>query len=175
MKRLVNILLSCAVLWVSVGTALAQRNPRGAAKLSLGGNEVGVEYGRPSLKGRTAQQLLAGLKPGGFWRLGADTSTTFSTATNLAFNGSVSVPKGKYSLWAQKQTDGGWKLVFNTQTGQWGTEHDAAKDLVATPLSQGKATQAAEMVTINLAEADGGGVLTILWGDLSLSAKFQAK
>ncbi len=179
MKRMKNVFLCCAVLLVMAGTALAQRNPRGKAELALSGNDISVEYGRPGLSGRSAQELLAGLKAGSFWRIGADTSTTFSTAADLSFSngaaGGVSVPKGSYSLWAQKQADGSWKLVFNKQTGQWGTAHDAAQDLYAAPLSQGKASGPAERVTVALAEADGGGVLNIHWGDLNLSAKFKLK
>ncbi len=179
MKRMANAFLCCAVLLAVAGTTLAQRNPRGKAELALKGNEISVEYGRPGLNGRTAQQLLAGLKAGGFWRLGADTSTTFSTAADLSFAngaaGGVWVPKGSYSLWAQKQADGSWMLVFNKQTGQWGTQHDAAQDLYSAPLSQRKASELAERVTVALAEADGGGVLNIHWGDLNLSAKFKLK
>ena len=66
-------------------------------------------------------------------------------------------------------------LVFNKQTGQWGTQHDAAQDLYSAPLSRGKASDSAERVTVGLAKADGGGVLNIHWGDLKLSAKFKLK
>ena len=179
MKRMTNAFLCCVILLAFGTTALAQRNPRGKAELCFHGNEITVEYGRPELNGRTAEQLLARLKAGGFWRLGADTSTTFTTAVDLSFAngamGAVSVPKGSYSLWAQKQADGCWKLVFNKQTGQWGTQHDAAQDLYSAPLSRGKASKSAERVTVGLAEADGGGVLNIHWGDLNLSAKFKLK
>ena len=179
MKRMTDAFLCCVVLLAVGTTALAQRNPRGKAELCFHGNEITVEYGRPELNGRTAEQLLARLKAGGFWRLGADTSTTFSTAADLSFAngaaGAVSVPKGSYSLWAQKQADGCWMLVFNKQTGQWGTQHDAAQDLYSAPLSRGKASKSAERVTVGLAEADGGGVLSIHWGDLNLSAKFKLK
>ncbi len=177
MQQLVNVVLGCVVFLVSAGTALAQI-PRGTAKLSLIGKEISVEYGRPSLKGRTVQQLLDQLKPGDVWRLGADKSTAFSTTTDLNFmtasQGSFAVPKGEYSLWARKEADGGWKLVFNKQHGQWGTQHDPARDLVAVPLNQTKAAKAAEMVTIRLADAEGRGVLSIRWGDMILSTKMTA-
>ena len=166
--------LGLAMLFVAAQVAVAQGNPRGTSKLSLNGKEVSVEYGRPSLKGRSVEDMLKGLKPGAVWRLGADTSTTFVTATDLMV-GDAAVPKGEYSLWAQKQADGGWKLVFNKQHGQWGTQHDAAQDLVAVPLEQTKAAKPAEMVTIDLAQAAGGGTLTIQWGDMSLAANFKAK
>lgn len=172
LKVLAGVASMAVLLAAQVG--LAQRNPRGTAKLSLNGKEVSVEYGRPALKGRAVDELLNRLKPGDVWRLGADTSTTFSTAADLMF-GDATVPKGDYSLWARKEADGGWKLVFNKQHGQWGTQHDAAQDLVAGALKQTKASEPAEMVTINLAQGAPGGVLTIQWGDLSLAANFRAK
>ena len=166
--------LGLAMLVVTAQAAFAQRNPRGSSKLALNGKEVSVEYGRPSLKGRSVEEMLNSLKPGAVWRLGADTSTTFSTATDLVF-GDATVPAGEYSLWARKEAGGGWKLVFNKQHGQWGTQHDAAQDLVAVPLNQTKAAKPAEMVTLELAQAAEGGALTIQWGELSLATDFKAK
>jgi hypothetical protein len=166
--------LGLAMLVVAAQAAFGQGNPRGTSKIALSGKDVSVEYGRPSLKGRSVEDMLNSLKPGAVWRLGADTSTTFSTATDLVF-GDATVPAGEYSLWAQKEADGGWKLVFNKQHGQWGTQHDAAQDLVAVPLKQTKAAKSAEMVTIDLAEAEGGGALNIQWGDMSLTTNFKAK
>jgi hypothetical protein len=171
-KRTFVGLATLAVLFAMAGLAGAQGNPRGKAELTVSGKSVTIDYGRPSLKGRTVQDLLGKLPPGGVWRLGADTSTPFSTTGDLMF-GSTKVPKGTYSLWARREADKSWKLVFNTQHGQWGTQHDASKDLVAVPLAESKAAESAEMVTISLAEADGGGKITIQWGDLELSTNFE--
>lgn len=174
MQRVVTTFTIFGALLVSATMSLAQGNPRGTAKLMLQGKAISVEYGRPSLKGRTAQQLVGQVPAGEVWRLGADQATTFSTAADLIF-GDVAVPKGEYSLWARKEADGTWKLVFNKQHGQWGTEHDPAQDVVAAPLKQTKAAKSEEMVTIALAKEGSGGVLTIQWGDLKLSANFKAK
>jgi len=173
MKRLLWSLWSVALLVSFAGMAGAQGNPRGTAKLELKGQTVSVEYGRPALKGRTVEQLLGQLGVGDVWRLGADKSTTFSTGVDLAF-GAVSIPKGEYSLWAQKAADG-WKLVFNKQHGQWGMQHDAAQDLAATPLKETKGPKPEEMVTISLAKEGEGGAITIQWGGTVLSASFKAK
>lgn len=175
MKRFLIAALGMVVFVALAGTALAQGNPRGTSKLDLKGKVVSVEYGRPSLKGRTVQQMFDQLKPGDFWRLGADKSTTFSTGLELAF-GDVALPAGEYSLWARKGSDGGWKLVFNKQHGQWGMQHDVAQDYAAVPLKETKAATAAEAVTISLAsEGEGGGVVSIHWGDIELAADFKAK
>ena len=174
MKRLLVAVLAMGLLVITVESALAQRNPRATSKISLGGKTVSVEYGRPSLKGRAVSELLNELKPGDFWRLGADKSTTFSTAADLQF-GDVTVPSGEYSLWAERGEDNSWKLVFNKQHGQWGTQHDAAQDLASAPLEESKASNSEEMVTISLTKAGAGGVIAIQWGDMKLTASFKAK
>jgi len=173
MKRTINAIVVAGIMLLAALPLAAQGNPRGTAKLSLSGKAVSVEYGRPSLKGRTVDALLGQLKPGGVWRMGADKSTTFMSETDLSF-GSVTVPAGTYSLWARHEADG-WKLVFNKQHDQWGTQHDAAQDLAAAPLSQTKLSKSVEEVTISLGESAGGGLFSLQWGDLDLSAKFKAK
>jgi hypothetical protein len=172
MRRLLTPFLVSALFVVFAGIAPAQSNPRGTAKLSLNGQTVSVEYGRPALKGRSAEQMLDRLQPGEVWRLGADQSTTFSTTTDLAF-GDVTVPKGQYSLWARREADNGWKLVFNKKHGQWGTEHDPAQDLAAVPLKQEKEAHAAERVTIQLEDEHGSGEIGIRWGNLELTTYFK--
>lgn len=155
-------------------SAVAQDSPRGKAELTVNGTKVSVEYGRPALRGRKTEDMLKELSPGDVWRLGADDSTTFSTTGDLSF-GSASVPKGDYSLWARKEADGGWKLVFNTQHGQYGTEHDPAKDLVSAPLKESKLANPVEELTIGLTKQGSGGEIRIEWGNLQLAADFRAK
>jgi hypothetical protein len=174
MKRWLTFTGVLALGAILASPALAQGNPRGMADVTVGSAKVSVEYGRPSLHGRSVQEMLSQLSAGEVWRLGADKSTTFSTTGALAF-GNLTLPKGEYSLWARKESDGSWKLVFNKQHGQWGTNHDASKDLVAVPLQQTKASSPAEEVTINLQSQGGGGDVTIQWGDLELTTNFSAK
>jgi hypothetical protein len=174
MKRLLIAVLAMALIVVVAESGLAQGNPRGTAKISLGGKTISVEYGRPSLKGRSVADLLDRLKPGDFWRLGADKSTTFSTAADLQF-ADVAVPNGEYSLWAQRGADNSWKLVFNKQHGQWGMQHDTSLDLASVPLKESKASNSAEMVTISLAKQGAGAVIAIQWGEMKLTANFKVK
>jgi len=174
MKRLLMAICVFGFYAATAGPALAQGHSRGTSELTLGSTKVSVEYGRPSLGTRTVEAMLSGLGPEHPWRLGADKSTTFTTSGDLDFGGTT-VPKGVYSLWARKDADNSWKLVFNTQHGQWGTDHDASKDLAAVPLKQDKESTPTDLVTIKLERDDGGGEISILWGDLELSAGFKAK
>ncbi len=171
MKQVLHAICGLVVFTALVGVALAA-NPRGTAELTVNGKKISVEYGRPSLGGRTINDRLAELPAGEFWRLGADKSTTFSTTGDLVF-GDLKVPKGEYSLWAQKQADGSWKLVFNKRHGQWGTNHDPAQDLYSVPLKTEKESKPAEQVTIALEEEHGSGEISIQWGDMELSATFK--
>ena len=119
MKKFAIGVLSVLMVACFAAVALAQGDPRGTSSLTINGKTVSVEYGRPSLKGRTTDALLGRLKPGRLWRLGADTSTTFKTDIDLAF-GDVTIPAGEYSIWMQRQEDNSWKLLFDKQHGQWG-------------------------------------------------------
>jgi hypothetical protein len=172
MRKLAIGLMMGLMLVGLAGVAFAQRNPRGNSELTISGGTISVEYGRPSLKGRTTDDLLGRLKD--VWRIGADKSTTFKTEGDLAF-GNVTIPAGEYSLWMQRQADKSWKLVFNKQHGQWGTQHDAAQDLASVPLKETKVASPVEMVTITLAAAGEGGTITVQWGTLEVSASFKAK
>ena len=173
MKRLVMMSFGLAVA-LAMALPLLAANARGKTEITLNGKTVSVDYGRPTLHGRTVGEMLSQLKEGGFWRLGADSSTTFVTGADLAF-GSKTVPAGTYSLWAEKLAGNKWDLVFNKQHGQWGTQHDPKLDLVKVPLDESKASDSAEMVTIKLTDQGDGGHFSVQWGDLMLATNFTAK
>jgi hypothetical protein len=155
--------------------ARAQGNARGTSSVALKGKTVSVDYGRPALNGRTTDELLGRLKPGGVWRLGANTSTTLKTDVDLAF-GDVTVPAGEYSIWMQRQADESWKLLFDKKHGQWGEPTpDPAECFASTPLMSSKAATSVETLTLTLSKASGGGKLTIQWGTLEVSTNFKAK
>ncbi len=173
MKRLwISLSVLALAVWLPAA-GLAQGGARGTSKITLKDATVSVEYGRPMLHGRSVADMLAKLKPGDVWRLGSNQSTTFTTGVDLKF-GDVTIPKGEYSLWARRESDNSWKLVFNKQHGQWGTQHDAAQDLAAVPLKESKAGKPAEMVTINLQKQGAGGAIAIQWGDMELTTDFAA-
>jgi hypothetical protein len=175
MKKLTISLLSVIVLSCLVVAALAQGPDRGTSEITLKGKKVSVEYGRPALKGRTTDELLDKLKPGGLWRLGANTSTTFKTEIDLAF-GDVTIPAGEYSIWMQLQADNSWKLLFDKKHGQWGEPTpDPSECFAAAPLSNSKPASSLETLTLTLSKSSGGGKLTIHWGTLGEVATFKAK
>ena len=174
MKRLAMGVLVVLIAGCFAAAAFAQAGPRGTSTLTLNGKAVSVEYGRPSLRGRTTDEMLGKLPAGGFWRLGSNKAATFKTDGDLAF-GDVTVPAGEYSIWMQRQSDNSWKLVFNKQHGQWGTDHDTSQDFASVQMKDSKATKPVEMVTLTLAKEGSGGTLTVEWGTLKAVASFTAK
>lgn len=178
MRRYAMATLTTALVVALAGLIFAQQSPRGLTKISLNGHTVSIDYGRPSLRGRDVSELLKGrLDPGeGFWRMGANSSTTFTSGTDLKF-GDVIVPKGTYSLWAQRQSDNSWRLVFNKQHGQWGTgpgSHNPQLDFAFVPFKETKVSSDAQILTIRLEKSGDGGRLVVHWGDLELTTHFMA-
>jgi hypothetical protein len=175
MKKLGIAVMSVMVLACLAIVARAQGHDRGTSELGLKGKTVSVDYGQPALNGRTTDELLGRLKPGGLWRLGANTSTTFKTDIDLAF-GDVTIPAGEYSIWMQRQADNSWKLLFDKKHGQWGEPTpDPSECFASVPLSDSKPASSAETLTLSLSKSGGGGKLTIHWGTLQEVTSFKAR
>jgi hypothetical protein len=106
-KRKMNVkkalaLIVCALL---VSSCFAQmqmgRGPtaeKAKAELKVAAGSITIDYSRPALNGR---DMLAQLKAGSFWRMGANQATILTTPADLTF-GSVKVPKGAYSIWLKR-------------------------------------------------------------------------
>jgi len=160
---LLVLVLSSALLFAQV--------PRGKAEITLNGTTMTIDYGRPSMRGR---DMLAQAPKGHVWRLGADEATTL-TVTGRAFFGNMVIQNGTYTLFAERTSEDAWTLLVNSQTGQWGTEHDRSKDLIGIPLKWEKQAESAEELTIEVQpEKPNGdtGILTIRWGKDVLRQRF---
>ena len=175
MKPILILEQSVTVMAFMALYALAQSNPRAEAKITEDDRTISIEYGQPSLKGRPLFDLLIQLEPGHLWRLGADKSTTLATTADLEFD-NVIIPKGQYSLWAQREADIFWNLIFNKEHGQWGTQHDRSRDFASIPLTQTATSDFADMLTIGLAKKPPSrGEIIIHWADLKLTAGFRIR
>ncbi len=158
-------LMVCVLLAVS---CFAQGS-RGKAELKAGAGIISIDYGRPVLKGR---DMLSKLSVGESWRMGSNQATVLTTPVDLTF-GSIKVPKGAYSLFLKLAAPDNFVLVVNSQTGQWGLQHDASKDVCSIPMKKEVLTSPVETFTIDLKEAPKGGVFALSWGTTLLTAGFQ--
>lgn len=150
------------------GGALGALSPRDTARAATGGATLWIDYGRPTRRGRV---IFGGVVPwGDVWRTGANAATQFSTDKALKF-GTTTVPAGKYTLWTIP-TPTGWTLIINSETGQWGTEHHADKDLFKIPLTVSTVSSPAEKFTIHIAPGDNAGQIHFVWDTLVAQADF---
>ena len=104
--------------------------------------------------------------------MGKNQATTITSPVDLTF-GSIKVPKGSYSLFLLRESPEKYTLVFNSQTGQWGTQHDPAKDVHTVAMTKAPVEPPVETFTITLSPAAKGGVLELSWGATKLSAPFE--
>lgn len=153
------------------GGGLGVLSPRDTVAIDAGGAALWFDYGRPAKRGRT---IFGNVVPfGAVWRTGANAATQFKTDKPLDFGGVV-VPPGFYTLWTIPSTDG-WKLVVNSETGQWGTAHKAEKDLYTIDMKSGVLPELVERFTIHVDPTAQGGVINLDWDTTRASVEFTVK
>jgi hypothetical protein len=171
------------------------REPRGKATIAVAGKNVTIDYGRPKLKGRKMDALLAQLPADRMWRAGENQVTTFTTETPLLIGGKR-VAAGTYSLYVHAPPGGPWALVLNTDKGvplasifpaappelrdaPWPHIEDyqksiAAKEVVRAAMTQSTPGDAAiDPFTIRLLPLGKGAIVSLAWGDQSWSLPIE--
>jgi hypothetical protein len=122
MKKLKIGMLTVALLVVSYGIWARQNQPSPAAtaKGTINGANITIEYSSPAVKGR---KIWGGLVPfDAIWRAGANKATTITTDKKITVEGKA-LDAGSYSIYMIPGPKT-WKILFNSETGQWGTTHD---------------------------------------------------
>ena len=122
------------LLFVSVVTlSFAQSSPRLQVEGESSGINIAIDYGAPSVKGRT---IWGGLeKYGKVWRAGANENTTISFDKNISIN-NVILSAGKYGFFIIPNETGDWTVIFNKKNDGWGAysynqEEDALRVNIA--------------------------------------------
>ncbi|HTD84256.1 MAG TPA: DUF2911 domain-containing protein, partial [Gemmatimonadaceae bacterium] len=130
-----------------------------------------VAYSRPLKRGRV---IFGNIVPWNqVWRTGANAATMFTTDKDLVF-GSTVVPAGKYTLWTVPGPTGA-KLIFNSETGQWGTDYHADKDFTRVDLAGKQVSPPVEQFVIGVTPQGQGGLLSFTWDDRQYSVPFSVK
>ncbi|HEY1756794.1 MAG TPA: DUF2911 domain-containing protein [Bryobacteraceae bacterium] len=145
--------------------AFAQSPPE-TASITIAGKTIRINYGAPSVRGRKIfgdGGLLSGDPTYPAWRAGANSATAFHTSANLQI-GSLSVPKGDYTLYCWIKDPEAWELIISKQTGQWGLEYNASQDLGRIRMTMSKPPSVIEMLKYTLTDQGAGNVkLQLEW------------
>jgi hypothetical protein len=150
---------------------LGALSPRDTVRAALDGADVWVHYGRPSKRGR---DIFGQVVPwDDVWRTGANAATHFHTPVDLTIGG-AEVPAGTYTLWTLPSR-AGWKLIINRQTGQWGTDYHADRDLARVDLRVETLPAPVELLTIAIEPAGAGAVLRVSWDRTRASVPIARK
>ncbi len=163
-----NVLKGWAAAEAAHGGTMGQMSPPDTARETIGGANVVVAYSRPLKRGRV---IFGNIVPWNqVWRTGANAATMFTTSKDLVF-GTTVIPAGSYTLWTVP-TPTGAKLIFNSETGQWGTDYHADKDFAKVDLAGRKISPPVEQFVIGVAPRGAGGVISFSWDDRQFSAPF---
>jgi hypothetical protein len=143
-----------------------------------GPSRIAIAYGQPHARGRKVE---GGLIPiDSVWRFGANMATTLHTDLDITL-GDVKLPRGDYSLFIL-YTRTGSTLIVNRGTGQWGTDHDASKDIGRIPLASRTMAEPEPSLSIYLVPvapdpgtgyAELRGTLRIKWGTTELTTGWR--
>jgi hypothetical protein len=91
--------------------------PRQKANLAIDDARISIDYGSPSLKGRSMEELLEMLPPDRMWRAGDNQVTTFRSDRDFTI-GDVKVPGGTYSVYIHCPDVENASLILNGVVGQ---------------------------------------------------------
>ena len=166
-----NVLKSWAAVEVARGGSMGQMSPPDTVRTNVAGANLAIAYSRPLKRGRV---IFGNIVPWNqVWRTGANAATMFTTDKNLVF-GSTVVPAGKYTLWTLP-TPSGAMLIFNSETGQWGTDYHADKDFARVDLAARQVSPPVEQFVIGVVPQGSGGLMSFTWDDRQYSIPFTVK
>lgn len=162
-------LLLMATVLIATTFAFGQKqqaSPRDSVSGTVAGATIKINYGSPAVRGRKIWGALVPYDK--IWRTGANQATIFETSKAITVGGK-SLPAGKYSLYTEPG-EKEWKIILNSQTGQWGikmdgsTTDDASKDVVVTTAKPMKSSSFNEHMTFKLNEHG----FVLLWENLAV-------
>jgi len=167
-----NLVKTWSATEVARGGAMGQMSPPDTTRATIGGANVVVAYSRPLKRGRVI--FGSSIVPWNqVWRTGANAATVFTTDKDLVF-GTTVIPAGKYTLWTVPTPTGG-TLIFNSETGQWGTDYHSDKDFARVNLTTRQVSPPVEQFVIGVAPQSSGGVLSLAWDDRQYTVPFTVK
>ncbi|MBC8032666.1 MAG: DUF2911 domain-containing protein [Chitinophagaceae bacterium] len=177
MIKLVS-LVAFAALSITCFTASAQDQDKSKRPSPLvavsqtitGSKTVKIEYGQPSVKGRTIGKDLEP-KAGEVWRAGANEATTFEVSKDVTVEGKA-LPAGKYAVFMIDNGDE-WTIIFNKTWKTWGAydyEKNKAEDALQVKVKAGTSTPPSEKLTYTIAK---DGTVALGWGEKQV--KFVVK
>jgi hypothetical protein len=151
-KIMTKFKLTLVFLLVATIT-FAQKSPRKQATGKIGKVSVTVDYGAPSVNGRTIWGELVPYNK--VWRAGANENTTVSFSKEVTIK-STTVPAGKYGLFLIPSEEGTWDVIFSKKNDAWGSNgYDEKNDLLRIKLRVNTVANSTEQMTFSIDKDNG--------------------
>lgn len=141
-----------------------RKSPPRTAEGAIGAATVTVNYGSPSVRGRS---IFGDLIPyGNVWRTGANEATTITFSEDVAVEGKP-LAAGTYALFTIPG-EKAWTVIFNKEAEQWGAyDYDESMDALrveVTPVALKETVEALEFKVSDEA-------VTLHWADTAVPFK----
>ncbi|MBA2498359.1 MAG: DUF2911 domain-containing protein [Chitinophagaceae bacterium] len=158
------LLLLAAICFFNVVIAQDKANrpspPVTVTQTLKNGAIVTINYGQPSVKGRTIGKDLEPME-GKIWRTGANEATTFEVDRDVEIE-DQKLPAGKYALFTMKNGED-WTIIFNKTWNQWGAyNYKEADDALRVKVENEDTKEFAEKLSFMI-EKDGE--VKLMWGN----------
>jgi len=151
-KIMTKFKLTLVFLLVATIT-FAQKSPRKQATGKIGQVSVTVDYGAPSVNGRTIWGELVPYNK--VWRAGANENTTVSFNKEVTIK-NATVPAGKYGLFLIPSEEGTWDVIFSKKNDAWGSNgYDEKNDLLRIKLRANTVANSTEQMTFSIDKDNG--------------------
>lgn len=143
------------------------KSPRKEMKATLASTDVVINYGSPSVKGRTIWGDLVPYDK--VWRTGADEATIFTTKRDISVAGQ-SLKAGSYSLFSIP-SESDWTIIFNDEAEQWGAyDYDESKDVLRAKVVPQASEEMAEQLDFKVIDDQ----IVLVWEKLMVPFKITA-
>jgi hypothetical protein len=171
MKKALRIVLIVVVILVAgffgIRTYTKSFSPEDIAETNGNGLDVKVTYSQPGKKGRHLfgrEEDKALLPYGKVWRTGANEATLIEFDQNVVFAGEP-VKAGVYSLWTISGQST-WKVILNSETGQWGTDYNDGKNVLTRDVTLRVSPKVRELFKIFFEDQQDGVNMILSWDQI---------
>lgn len=122
---ILSLLIFCNFCLAQI--TIPQASPISKIDQTVGLTQIGINYHRPSAKGRAVYGEL--VPYGKNWRTGANENTTITFSQEVIINGAV-LAKGTYALYTTPRADA-WDIIFYKDFNNWGLPEVWSEEKVA--------------------------------------------
>ncbi len=166
---LITLVLAAASPVQAQGYPFSQR---GTVSQRIAFTDIGIEYGRPTARGRA---LFGALVPwDSIWHPGADSATTITISRDIVLEGRP-VSAGAYTVWLVPRARGSWTFILNRTTGIQHTPYPGAQsDAVRVDVSADEASRVETLTYQFPLVLRDEAQLRIQWGTTGVSLRVKA-